>query len=158
MKNATLALAGLLAMGFSANAQADGFVCQANDGTLTVKVYNNTHAEDGVRNAAVMVLSDPRVSDGSHTIARFKAENSRLNNDGAVFTADVDLRYNDSSRSGEYVAGTRLGYVDTFTLDVDFSYGNPVSRGDKLDGTLVVAKRNGTKTRLEMTCARYLKN
>ena len=158
MKNTILVLAAVIALGFSATAKADGFVCQANDGTLTVKVYNHTHAEDGVRNASVMVLSDPRVSDGLHTIARFTADNTRLTNTGATFVADVDLRYNDSNRSGEYVAGTRLGYVDTFTLYVDFSYAAPVAAESEMEGTLVVSKRNGTKDSLDMTCTRYLKN
>ena len=151
----TLTIVALAA--FSASAYADGFGCQTTDGSLNVKIYNHVQPTDGTRNGAVMVLSDPSVMGGRKTIARFTDVNGRLDNRSSVYTADVDLRYNDSSRKGELILGTKLGYVDTITADIDFSYASPVEDGAEMGGKLVIAKRDGSKIRADLACVRYLK-
>ncbi len=140
-----------------AQAKADGFVCETWDGDLVVKVYNKTQPEDGTRNASVMVLSDPQVQKGRKTIARFQADNEVLTNHSARYEAEVDLRFSDSSRKGELIAGTKLGQLDRISLDVAFSYANPTEEGDEMDGTLVLEKRNGQTIKKQLTCVRYLK-
>ncbi len=140
------------------NAKADGFKCQSVDGDLNVKVYNHTDPSAGTRVASVMVLSDAAVQSGSKTIATFTEVSSLLNNSGASYDAKVDLRYKNSRRGGEYIGGTRLMFIDTISLDVDFAYNLPVPAGKQLDATLTIAKRDGELTSIEMTCERYLKN
>jgi hypothetical protein len=155
MKNLALAL---VALSVSAVAHADGFVCQTHEGDLTIKAYNNTQAENGTRNAAVLVLSDPSVGAGKKTIARFTDINETLTNVGASYDATVDLRFNDSDLAGRNIGGTKLGQLKTVHLDVDFSYSTPVAAGASVEGTLVLIKRNGSELTHAVTCTRYLKN
>jgi hypothetical protein len=155
----TLNIVGVLALLASAPAAlADGFVCEATDADLLVKVYNQTDASEGTRNAAVMVLSNPSIQSGRKTIARFTDANGRITNKAATYSADVDLRFSDSARKGELIAGTKLGQLDTVELAVDFSYANPVEVGTHVEGLLTLNKRNGDAIQLEMDCVRYLKN
>lgn len=140
----------------AAQAKADGFVCQSNDGTLNVKAYNQTSPAVGTRTSAVLVASDPSVGAGRKTIARFTAGHT-LESRGATYLANVDLRFNDSGRKGELIGGTKLGELKQFKLDVDFNYGAPVAAGTELDAKIRLLKRNGQKIELPATCTRYLK-
>lgn len=141
----------------SSSAFADGWVCQTESG-LVVKAYNNVHAEEGTRTPSVLIISDSAVSGGRKTIAKFTDAEGLVSAEGASYTGNVDLRYNNTGRKGELIAGTKLGEIDTITLDVDFSYAAPVAHGDEADATLTVAKRNGEEIVESATCARYLKN
>ena len=155
MKKILVQLAVLLTASVSL---ADGFICESEDAGLRVQVYNQVQPEMGVRNAAVMILSDMTVAGGRKTIARFQTATGTLWNEAALYTANVDLRFNDSGRKGELVVGTKLGHVDQFELGVDFSYAHPVADGEILNGILTVLKRGGEAIELDMVCARYLKN
>lgn len=138
--------------------RADGFVCENLDENVRVKVFNKVNADQGTRSAAIMVLSDPSISSGKKTTARFAADNELVNNRGAVYTAEVDLRFNDDNLKGRNFAGTKLGNVKYITLDVDFSYAQPVENGTQVDGQLIVTKRNGTADiHIPVACVRYLK-
>lgn len=152
------ALIAIMAMGFSGVALADGFVCDTMDGAYTVKVYNQTEASAGTRNAAIMVISDNSIQYGRKTIATIEASDELLENEGARYVANVDLRYAGTKRAGENLFGTKLGNVDAITLDVDFSYDYPVRVGDELTGTAIILKRNGQRIVADMACTRYLKN
>jgi hypothetical protein len=152
----TLAVLALAA--FSASAHADGFNCQTTDGALNVKIYNNTNPQVGTRVGAIMVVSDPAVSGGRKTIARFTDANGRLESRASVYVADVDLRFNDSSRKGESILGTKLGNVDQIIADLDFSYAAPVTAGEEVAGKLTIVKRDGNKIHADLSCERYLKN
>ena len=154
MKNLALVIMATLTL--TASAYADGFYCASDE--LVVKVYNNTNPYVGTRNAAAMIISDPAVRYGNKTIARFSDANSTLGNQGATYTALVDLRYNDSARKGELLAGTKLGQVKAIILDVAFSYVAPLAHGDETSGFLTIVKRDGQEIQLEMNCVRYLKN
>ena len=149
---ATIASMTLLA----GTAFADGFVCKNEAGDLVAKAYNQTNPDEGTRNAAVMVLSNPTLNAGNRTIARFRAPQT-LSNSSSSYVARVDLRFNDH-RSGEYLAGTRLGAVKNLTLDVDFSYATPRDAGSELGGLLTIEKRNGDVIYVDLDCTRYLRN
>ena len=150
-------IAVVSAIVFGAQAQADGFKCEAYDQDLNVKVYNQTQPDAGTRNAAVMVVSDPSISDGRKTIATFEAGET-LTNSAAVYKANVDLRFNNSGRQGELIAGTKLGQLKTSVLDVDFTFSNPLEAGEEADAVLKLVKRNGDRINVDMLCTRYLKN
>ncbi len=154
MKTLIIALAALTTASI---ASADGFVCVSTAQDLKVHVFNHVTPQAGTRNGAVMVLSNPKVSLGRKTIAKFDSE-GLLSNEASRYTADVDLRFTDSSRKGELIAGTKLGYIDSMVLDVDFTYAAPVISGTVIDGVLTIAKRNGESTLVNMECERYLKN
>lgn len=158
MKNITSILSITL---LTAVAQASGFVCESTDGDLRVRAYDQVQPELGTRSAAVMVLSDTTVSHGRKTIAKFTNANQTLSSRSSVYTADVDLRFNDSGRKGEWIAGTKLGELSEIVLDVDFSY-SPYSAqmqdGDETTAQLILEKRNGEQLEIDMTCVRYLKN
>lgn len=143
-------------------AQADGFVCKTADGELKVAVYNQTQPEAGTRNAATMILSNPTLQTGNKTIAKFTSEEGNLVGEStfsgvAMYTANVDLRFANSNREGEYLLGTRLGSVDKVVLEVEFSYENPVEDSAELDGIVSVEKRNGDSTSAPVVCKRHLK-
>lgn len=142
----------------STAAHADGFKCLTAEGDLAIQVYNHTNPEMGTRNAAIMVVSDPMVQEGRQTVAKFTADNSTLDQHGATYTARVDLRFKESRKKGEYLTGTRLGYVKTLELDVDFSYASAVKKGTLLPAVLTVVKRDGEIIERNMVCSRYLKN
>lgn len=139
------------------NASASGFVCETLAQDLNVKVYNHTQASEGTRNGAIMILSDPTVSYGRKTIAKFKSS-SLLTGSASEYTAYVDLRYVDSSRKGENIGGTKLGQLDEIILNVDFSYAETLAAGDEVSGVLTLVKRNGDEITHDMSCVRYLKN
>ncbi|HEX4924961.1 MAG TPA: hypothetical protein VFV50_12785 [Bdellovibrionales bacterium] len=152
-----LVVAMLMVFG-SVAAQADGFVCETLERDLNVKVYHHTQPSLGTRNAAVMVISDPAVQAGRKTIARFQDVNGVLSNEGARYTAKVDLRFADSSGAGELISGTKLGYLATIGLRVAHNFAQPVAVGQALGGSLTLTKRDGEIIRRQVVCARYLKN
>ena len=139
------------------SAMADGFVCESLDGALKVKVFNKTQPSEGTRNAAIMILSDASVGFGNKTIAKLSAEATTLSNEGTSYQGKVDLRRVDSDRSGELVAGTKLGYIKNINLEVDFSYARPVLAGTSVRGWLNIEKRDGSTITEKLECQRYLK-
>jgi len=149
----------ILAVGLAgAQAQADGFRCETADGSLALAVYNKTQPEEGTRNGAILVLSDPAVKQGRKTIAKFTDAKGTLTNRGASYEADVDLRVAESRRKGERLLGTRLGELDRILVEVAFTYASPVEEGEELDGSVTAIKRNGDVVEAELICARYLKS
>ena len=154
MKHVALTLS-MLVLG-AVQAKADGFVCQSTDGSLNLRAFNQTSPVAGTRNSAVLIVSDPAVSFGRKTIARFTAGHT-LANTGSTYLANVDLRFNDSNRKGELIGGTKLGELKQIKLDVDFSYAAPVPAGQEVDAQITLTKRNGEKIGLPATCSRYLK-
>lgn len=154
MKNLIVIAATLI----STSVLADGFRCETKDG-LKIKVYNQTNPAMGTRNPAVMVLSDRDVAtSGLKTVAVLEAPKTLTSAEGTQYVGRVDLRFKNSNRKGEYLLGTRLGYIKTITLDVDFSFANPVAFGSQVNALVKVAKRNGKKYSVDATCERYLKN
>lgn len=151
-------LIAIAAMLMGSQAFADGFVCYTTETDLKVQIYNHVSPEDGTRNGAIMVLSNPNYQRGNRTIAKFTDTKSTLANSGATYVADVDLRVSESSRQGELISGTKLGQLDTIIMDVDFSYSKPVAHGDEMGGTLTLVKRDGTRIVRNLSCERYLKN
>jgi hypothetical protein len=146
---------GLLAAG---QAHADGFNCQTLENDLNARVYNHTQPDDGTRNVAILVLSDPAVQSGRKTIAKFTDAQSTVSNTNAIYVADVDLRMRESNRGGERISGTLLRHLDQIILDIDFSYADPVEDGATTTAELTLLKRNGQRIHREMECTRYLKN
>lgn len=154
----TLVLALLAVTGFSNVAKADGFICEDHYGTLKIRVYHNVQSRKGTRSAAKLIVSDPRVSDGRKTIATFDQADGLLSSRELTYTADVDLRFKNSSRKGELIGGTKLGELDQIELNVDFSYAYPLKNGEEANAILRLIKRNGQEKEIDMVCARYLKN
>lgn len=153
MKKLIIALALL-----STSAYADGFKCQTITEDLNIKVFNQVQPELGTRNPAVMVLSNPAVNVGRKAIAVLRAPKTLTTDAGMKYVGRVDLRFKESRRKGELILGTKLGYVKTIELDLDFSYGSPVALDDTVLGTITINKRNGDQIFEEVTCSRYLKN
>ena len=147
-------LVGLLG---AASAQADGFVCDSVSRDLTVKVYNHTDARVGTRTPAIMVVSDPRMSEGRKTIATFEDAQGQLSSKNTTYKANVDLRYVTSNRKGELIGGTKLGELDEIQLEVDFSYNEPLAAGESTKGVITLVKRNGEEVVMNAECVRYLK-
>lgn len=160
MKNSILAV---MVLGMASVAQADGFICEAQDSGLSIKIFNKTQPTDGTRVAAVMVISDPAINTPNKTIVKFSSENENLEYQGyGKFEAQVDLRYNDSARKGENIAGTKLGQLKTIVLDLRFAYTTDstilAAIANEVPGRITYNKRNGEVRSEKVSCSRYLKN
>lgn len=167
MKTTILAAMAILA---ASSAKADGFKCEGANTGLSVKVFNHTQPSDGTRNAAAMILADTYVNSPNKTIAKFTDENHTLAYKGyGLFEAKVDLRYIESSKKGENVAGTKLGHLKNIDLQVFVNRGNQklkftydiaemFKNNAVLDATLTYVKRNGEVREEKAICARYTKN
>ncbi len=149
-------LLALLTVLVSSQSFADGFVCETYNSDLRIKVYNKTQPTEGTRNAAIMIVSDPNVSLGRKTIATFSSEGT-LENTGASYLADVDLRRLESDRKGENILSTKLGQIKSISLEVSFNYNHPVAEGTVLPGRVTVEKRNSEVIVEKLDCVRYLK-
>ena len=144
-------------LSLSSTAFADGFICEAQNESLKIKVFHQTEPALGTRNSAIMILSNPDVQAGRKTIATFESDAATLTNDGATYTANVDLRFRNSNRRGELVGPTKLGEIKHIVLAVDFSYARPVAAGSQVAGELTLLKRDGDQADIELVCTRYLK-
>ncbi len=138
-------------------AMADGFVCTSQSG-LNVKVYNHVDSAEGTRKASVMVISDSSIQVGNKTIARFTDVSGTLTSSGTNYEANVDLRFKNSSRKGEAISTTKLGYVDRVYLNIGHNYLMPVAHGKTTKAYLQIAKRDGSVIEELANCTRYLKN
>lgn len=150
----------VLALLTSGSAWADGFHCTGMTFGQTLSVYNNTRPKLGTRVAAIMIASDPKVrTPGRRTIATFKKVQGLLSSSSTVYTADVDSRFSTVSRTGENIAGTKLGHLKAIRLAVDFSYSQstPSYKGQKFTGTAKYYKENGEVKTENVVCIRYLK-
>ena len=142
----------------SSCAFGDGFVCQARNGSLTVKAYDHTDASVGTRTGAVMVLSDPDAREGERTIARFRDASGTLSSSTSIFKAKVDLRFSDQKNKEALVAQKyELRELSAIVLAIDFSYNEPVPAGESVDGVITLHARDGDALHLDATCERYLK-
>lgn len=165
MKTVATALAVLAVILTSSAARADGFRCEAEQTGLKVKVFNNTDSNVGTRAPAIMVVSDPTIASDRKTIATFKQVNRTLSYQGyGVYTAKVDLRFNDSGRAGENIAGTKLGQLANIKLTVEFDYAHVTDAKlaqlmtGSIEGKIEYIKRNGEILEEKVNCFRYLKN
>lgn len=156
MKSLIVAIVGMMVV--SGAAKADGFKCYAPEFDQNIKVYNHTHADEGTRNASIMIISDEAINAGRKTVATFSDVKNTLTNTGASYNAKVDLRVSESNRKGENVFGTKLGEIAAIKLNVFFTYGDNLAAGEELEGKLIVTKRNGDKIKSAVECTRYLKN
>ena len=150
-------ITALVLLTSAAVAKADGFVCTSESG-LVVRVYNHVNAIDGTRTASQMIVSNQTIGVGSKTVASFSAEKGTLSSFEQTYIGKVDLRVSESSRKGELVGGTKLGYLKFIILSVDFSYSQPLPHGTLLEGVLTLQKRSGEENIEAVTCARYLKH
>jgi hypothetical protein len=156
----TTTITTLLAALMTVSAQADGFICKTQNSELNIKVYNNTDPNIGTRVPAIMVVSDPSIASNNKTIAVFKDTNHTLSYEGyGVYEAKVDLRFNDSGRQGENIAGTKLGQLKTIRLSIDFDYASAadISKNQSLLAVVDYQKRNGEELTENAVCERYKK-
>lgn len=147
----TIALLTLL---LTTAAYADGFRCATLPGDIGITVYNHTQPSEGTRNGAVMILSDRNQESGSRTIATFRDIASTLDNSGARYEANVDLRFKEINK----VSSFDIQGLDTVVLDVDYIYSHPVNAGTQLTGRITYTQRNGHSSTEDVICERYLKN
>jgi hypothetical protein len=156
MKTQLITLATLAALA-SAPALADGFVCNLPDeGNIMIRVYNETHPEDGTRNVAAFVLANPSLKRGERTLARFLSAQEPVESSGASYYVDLSPRVK-RLRGDKRLLGTYLKNIDRLTLDVAFNYNQPVAAGTVVDALLEIQKSNGDVQWVDMICERYLK-
>lgn len=158
MKALTLSMVAALALTLSSQAKADGFKCLTADQSLKVQFFNHTDPSEGTRAVSTMVLSDQTVNFGNKTIAVFSSDKGTLTFSGnGQYVAKVDLRVKELKHAGEYLAGTRLGYVDQIVVNIAHAYGEQTEAGDVFPAAMTVIKRNGQKVSETLLCERYLK-
>jgi len=156
----TLLALSLIALLQTPLAQADGFFCRGSNTGLEYKVFNHTLASAGTRTPAAMILSSPYVISDRKTIAVFTAENRTLSYEGhGRYVGKVDLRFSETGRKGENVAGTKLGELSSIVLDIEFSYSHQDSSlansVNEIPAKSFYVKRNGEILEESATCKRY---
>lgn len=157
----------IMAIATISTAKADGFKCQGLNTGVMVKVYNHTQPSEGTRSVAIMIVSDSNIGSPNKTIAKFTDENKTLAYKGAgLFQAKVDLRYQESSKKGENIAGTKLGELKKIELQLfshtgyKFTYdiASTFAHADAMNARLSYIKRNGEILEEKALCTRYLKD
>lgn len=157
----------LTVLSLNSTARADGFRCEGANTGITIQVYNHTQPEIGTRIPAVMVVADSMVRSPNKTVAVFSYENQTLDYLGnGLFRGKVDLRYSETSRKGENVAGTKLGLLQFIDLQIlshfgkkfDYSRADQFKDREVLDSRISYIKRNGEALEEKAICTRYLKN
>lgn len=141
----------------SATVLASGFKCHTTNGDLDIAVYNHTQPSEGTRNAAIMVISDPSVKAGNKTVARFTDAENTLGRTGTKYFANVDERFNNIPK-GEYLSGTRIDYLQTIILDIEFDYADVLAADEITEGWLILVRENGSQIKRKVMCSRYLKH
>jgi len=163
MRNKIKSLLIITAFLATGSAFADGFVCNTADAQLKIALYNQVNPNEGTRNPSTLILSDNMVAAGRKTVARFTADSGNLfavhsgTAQGLAYVGNVDLRFNDTGRAGEYLMGTRLGEVDYVQIKLDFTYSMPQVSGAEVLGHFYVVKRSGDTLSSPVYCVRYLK-
>lgn len=157
---ATSVLGSLAILGSATAALADGFRCQGLTYGQSLVVYNQTQPRMGTRVAAVLIAADQRLKGPNKTIAVFKNSQGLLSSKGTVYTVNVDSRFTGVNRGGELIAGTKLGFLKSIRLAIDFSYfGNtPSNSGEKFPALATYVKENGEIRSENMVCVRYIKS
>lgn len=155
----TLTFAALVQTQF---AHADGFFCRGNNTGLEFKILNHTKASAGTRTPAVMVVSSPYVISDRKTIAVFSSQNRTLSYEGrGRYVGQVDLRYAETGRKGENIAGTKLGELERISLDIRFSYSHHDSSlansVAEIPAKIYYIKRTGEILEESSSCKRYHK-
>jgi hypothetical protein len=151
-KLAGLSVLSLLAA--SGVARADGFLCGTDDRELNITVYHDTQSDEGTRNMAVMILSDPDAPKSQQTLARFDESNAQLSTQGTNYDAQIE---NTESREAEvYVSSLPLSNIRSVDLNVAFSYSDPAPSNQTMPGVLTIEATTGTITK-DVSCVRYLK-
>jgi hypothetical protein len=151
----------------SQTAMADGFRCEGVNTGIQIKIYNYTEYSMGTRTPAVMVVADPTVRSPNKTVAIFKHENNNLYYLGnGLFEGQVDLRYSETGRKGENIAGTKLGFLKSIQVQLFSDFGRKFSyekadeykNNEILDARYSYVKRNGEILEEKAVCTRYLKD
>ncbi len=164
MKTIMFLLATLIT---TAPAFADGFRCEGVNTGIQIKIFNYTDYSMGTRTPAVMVVADPTVRSPSKTVAIFKHENQNLSYLGnGLFEGQVDLRYSETGRKGENIAGTKLGYLKSIQVQLFSEFGRKFSyekaddfkNNEILDARYYYLKRNGEILEEKAVCKRYIKD
>jgi hypothetical protein len=152
----------------AAVSHADGFKCDSLEGDVRIAVYNETAAEAGTRSASKMVVSNPLLKVGERTLAVFTAEEGNLTSGSALeaqqegdsgymtYTGNVDLRFRNVKKS-EAIMGAAIADMDALKLDVYFTYGQNLAKGEEVQGLIDLVKRDGVHEYRSAVCTRYLK-
>lgn len=139
---------------------ADGFICEAINDNLEVRVFNHTKASVGTRNVSVMVVSDPTLNFGERTLLSLNSKQNSLVSRGAHYNASLNFNSNEVSKevADKPILGIKLSEIKNIALRVNFSYAYPVKKGTIVDAILTLIDRNDNSHQSAFNCERYLKN
>jgi hypothetical protein len=154
---------GLIAwgLGVATPARADGFDCQARNTGLLIHIVNSKNPAVGTRTPDSMTILNPLLSPGQQEIVRFSHINKTLAYLGrGNYMGQVDLRYLDSGRQGENIAGTKLGQIKSILVDLEFSYAHSdielANSVKEVPGKIFYTKRTGEILEEPVLCKRFL--
>jgi len=135
MNNSTLKLVLVSVVGLAAPAFASGFRCASPDG-YRVKIFNHTHAEQGTRTPAVLVVSH--------------------DNAGTLLAADgSEISKRNLSNVVQYSAKGPKGGLSQAIVQIAFKEGKEyLAEGEKAYGTLILAQ-GGKRATTRLVCTRY---
>ncbi len=135
MNSSTLKLVLVSVVGLAAPAFASGFRCASTDG-YRVKIYNHTHASQGTRTPAILVVSHE--------------------NAGTLLVAEgSEISKRNLSSVVQYSAKGQKGELSQAVVQIAFKEGKEyLAEGEKAYGTLILAK-GGKRATTRLLCTRY---
>ena len=138
MNNSAIKLVVASVVGLSSSVFASGFRCESPDG-YRVKIYNHTHADEGTRVPAVLVVSH---QDAGTLLTATGAQISKRNLSNVV----------------QYSAeGTKAG-LSKVVVQIAFKEGREIlAEGERAYGTLILAQGAKRQTS-RLVCSRYKAN
>lgn len=140
---------------FSASAHATGYVCESTNRDLVARVF-----EDKIQSGqAVMILSNPRLSEGNRLIARFVKVEGFTTNDTATYQAQPSLDARPVHWDPEEtVSGVPLQDVSLFRLVVEFAWGRPRLNGEYVPGKILITTVKNEIKEVLIDCYFYSKD
>jgi hypothetical protein len=135
-------------------AMADGFDCESKAENIKIRVENHRKASEGTRNVEFMTLEN---LDNVNSKLRLDQNQGSLRNRSTYYFAKIDLRFAQIRNSTLEVFSQALTDFETIYLNVDFSYGRPVSGGTKVRAEFSAIERDSKELlKFPLICERIV--
>jgi hypothetical protein len=168
-----LGAAALTTILFSSTALAHGFVCTSLEqitqieihltgtGSLTPDVQpQDAQAQDfqdyrPSPRGKLMIVKDITLAPKRQLVATFSAKEGLLRTKDTSFIGRVDPKHPDTNNAGKRIGGTRLGQLETITVEIDYSFQEKVPQGVRLAGQVTYSKTNGDDLAEDFECVYF---
>jgi hypothetical protein len=147
----------------SSAAQAHGFVCTSLEQNTQIEIHLTgtgalTRDSQDYRpalRAKLMIVKDITLNPKRQLVAKFSSKDGLLRTKESSFIGRIDPKHPDTSNAGKRIGGTRLGLLETITVEIDYSFQEKVSQGVRLAGQVTYSKTNGDELAEDFECVYF---